>query len=51
MGDWKFDPASWPDPAAMVQELDELGVKVMVSVWPTVNPHSGTSRRCEHAAC
>ncbi len=36
-GDWRFDPASWPDPAAMVRELDEMGVKLMVSVWPTVN--------------
>ncbi len=25
LGDWKFDPAEWPDPAAMVRELDELG--------------------------
>lgn len=39
-GDWKFDPACWPDPAAMVRELDEMGIKVMVSVWPTVNPLS-----------
>ncbi|MCD6290276.1 MAG: glycoside hydrolase family 31 protein [Anaerolineae bacterium] len=37
MGDWKFDPKYWPDPAAMVRELDEMGVKVMVSIWPTVN--------------
>lgn len=39
-GDWRFDPAEWPDPAAMVAELDQLGVKLMVSVWPTVNPAS-----------
>ncbi|GAC1468409.1 MAG: glycoside hydrolase family 31 protein [Ktedonobacteraceae bacterium] len=39
-GEWRFDPALWPDPAAMVRELEELGVKVMVSVWPTVNPVS-----------
>ncbi len=39
-GDWQFDPACWPDPAAMVRELEELGVKVMVSIWPTVNPAS-----------
>jgi alpha-D-xyloside xylohydrolase len=36
-GDWKFDPACWPDPAAMVQELAKKGVHVIVSVWPTVN--------------
>ena len=30
----------WPDPGAMVAELDRLGVKLMVSIWPTVNPDS-----------
>ncbi|HWA24034.1 MAG TPA: glycoside hydrolase family 31 protein [Lacunisphaera sp.] len=40
MGEWKFDPACWPDPAGMVRELTALGIKVMVSVWPTVNPDS-----------
>jgi alpha-D-xyloside xylohydrolase len=39
-GDWQFDPRDWPDPAAMVQELDEMGVKLMVSIWPSVNPAS-----------
>ena len=34
MGDYRFDPAEWPDPAAMVAELRELGVELMVSVWP-----------------
>jgi len=36
-GDWHFHPEYWPDPAAMVRELDELGIKLMVSIWPTVN--------------
>lgn len=36
-GDWKFDPACWPDPVAMVRELKEMGTKLMVSVWPTVD--------------
>jgi len=40
MGDWKFDPQCWPDPAAMVKELEAMGVKLMVSVWPTVSPTS-----------
>src|SRR5581483_3622707 len=35
-GDWKFDPDEWPDPAAMVAELEQLGIKLMVSIWPTV---------------
>lgn len=36
-GDWQFDPHKWPDPAAMVRELEAMGVKLMVSIWPTVN--------------
>jgi alpha-D-xyloside xylohydrolase len=36
-GDWKFDPELWPDPSGMVRELEKLGVRVKVSVWPTVN--------------
>lgn len=39
-GDWRFDPNDWPDPAAMVSELKSLGVELMVSIWPTVNPLS-----------
>ena len=39
-GDWKFDPKYWPDPEAMVKELNEMGIKVMVSIWPTVEVES-----------
>src|ERR1019366_2965641 len=39
-GEWKFDPAEWPDPQAMVDELRALGVELVVSVWPSVNPDS-----------
>jgi alpha-D-xyloside xylohydrolase len=38
MGDYRFDPAEYPDPAAMMRELDQLGVRLMVSIWPTVSP-------------
>ncbi|MGE5224334.1 MAG: TIM-barrel domain-containing protein [Omnitrophica WOR_2 bacterium] len=40
MGDWMFNPAEWPDPAGMVREIEEMGIKVMVSIWPTVNTYS-----------
>ncbi|MET8100513.1 glycoside hydrolase family 31 protein [Streptomyces sp. NPDC005236] len=40
LGDWRFDPAEWPDPAAMQTELAALGVKLVVSVWPSVSPLS-----------
>ena len=36
MGDYRFDPEFFPDPAAMVRELQEMGVELMVSVWPQV---------------
>jgi alpha-D-xyloside xylohydrolase len=39
-GEYKFDPAYWPDPAAMVAELESMGIKLMVSVWPTIDRHS-----------
>jgi alpha-D-xyloside xylohydrolase len=38
MGDWAMDPRDWPDPAGMVKELKEMGVELMVSIWPTINP-------------
>ena len=40
LGDWKFDSEAWPDPTGMVKALSELGMRVMVSVWPSVNPLS-----------
>lgn len=39
-GDWKFDPEYWPDPDAMVRELERMNVALMVSVWPTVDHRS-----------
>ncbi len=36
-GEWKFDPVYWPDPKEMVQELKEMGIELMVSIWPTVD--------------
>jgi alpha-D-xyloside xylohydrolase len=36
MGDFRFEEEFWPDPTAMVDELREMGVELMVSVWPQV---------------
>jgi alpha-D-xyloside xylohydrolase len=33
-GEHEFDPARYPEPAAMVHELHELNAHVLVSVWP-----------------
>ena len=39
-GDWSFDAKFFPDPKAMVDELQSLNIELMVSVWPTVEPAS-----------
>lgn len=39
-GEWKFDPKYWPDPKAMCDELKEMEIEPVVSVWPTTNPKS-----------
>jgi alpha-D-xyloside xylohydrolase len=39
-GDLKLDPRYWPDPKKMCEELDEMGIRVIASVWPTINPKS-----------
>ncbi|KAH8722903.1 glycosyl hydrolases family 31-domain-containing protein [Phaeosphaeriaceae sp. PMI808] len=39
-GEWKFDETYWPDPDAMVKELQNMGIELMVSIWPTVDRRS-----------
>ncbi len=39
-GDWKFDSVYWPDPDGMVKELQDMGIQLMVSIWPTVDRES-----------
>ncbi|CZT48942.1 probable alpha-glucosidase 2 [Rhynchosporium secalis] len=39
-GDWRFDASFWPAPDEMVRQLDEMKIKLMVSIWPTVDKQS-----------
>ena len=39
-GDYRFDPRYWPDIKAMTEELHRMGVKLVVSMWPTINQAS-----------
>lgn len=39
-GDFQFDPVDWPDPDAMIQELKEMEIEPVVSVWPTIDERS-----------
>jgi alpha-D-xyloside xylohydrolase len=43
-GEFRFDPVAWPDPAGLVRELAAMGVKTMVSVWPTVTTSAASFR-------
>ncbi len=39
-GNCDFDPEYWPDPEGMVKELKSMGIRPVVSYWPTINPKS-----------
>ncbi len=40
MGDFRFDEEFFPDSKAMVDELKEMGIELMVSVWPQIDLES-----------
>lgn len=40
MGDFRFEQEFYPDPQAMVDELKEMGIELMVSVWPQIDLRS-----------
>ena len=46
-GDWKFDKDYWTDLKAMVDELEGMGIKLMVSIWPTVEEGSENFKEME----
>lgn len=39
-GDYKFDPKYWQNVPEMTNELHQMGVKLVVSMWPTINEKS-----------
>lgn len=43
-GDYKFDPKYWPNPKEMADRLHDMGIKLMVSMWPTINEKSENYR-------
>ena len=40
MGDFSFDPKSWPDVPGMMKTLESYGMRVMVSAWPFLSKGS-----------
>lgn len=41
----RFDEDDYPDPAAMVRELHEMNMRLMISVWAKVDANSELGRR------
>jgi len=45
LGDFRFDSNYFPDPKAMVEEVKDLGMEIMISVWPQVSKYSENYRQ------
>ena len=44
-GEYKFDEKYWPDVPGMCKELADMGIRVMVSVWPVSYTHLDVYKR------
>jgi alpha-D-xyloside xylohydrolase len=42
-GQKSFDPARFPDPDAMMDEIHRLNARLMISIWPIMNPNGANS--------
>lgn len=48
-GTWRFEPGTFPDPRAMIEQLHGWGFAVMLWVVPFLSPDSENSRRAVRA--
>jgi alpha-D-xyloside xylohydrolase len=46
-GSHRFDPARFPDPQAMVDEVHRLNARIMISVWPKFYPQTANYRELD----
>lgn len=44
-GEFTFDKEYWPNPKEMIKELHNMGIKLMVSVWPTIDQTSSNYKK------
>lgn len=44
-GDYRFDPKYWSNPKEMADKLHSMGIKLVVSMWPTINEKSENYRK------
>ena len=45
----EWDHKKYPDPKAMVDELHNLDIKLMISVWPSFGPQTNICKELEEA--
>jgi alpha-D-xyloside xylohydrolase len=50
-GQKTLDPERFPDPQAMVTELHQLNVRLMISIWPNMNPGGDNWREMRDQGC
>ncbi len=50
-GDWRFDAREWPDVEAMTRELHAMGIRLMVSIWPSVDNRTENYRLMRERGC
>ena len=49
-GSWSgmtWDPVRYPEPAAMIRQLHDLNLKLMVSVWPSIGNDTALARELD----
>ena len=50
-GQKTFDPERFPDPSGMMTELHRLHARLMISIWPIMNPGGDNWREMRAAGC
>ncbi|WP_235549536.1 TIM-barrel domain-containing protein [Paenibacillus sp. Soil766] len=50
-GQKTLDPERFPDPKAMVEELHRMNARLMVSIWPIMNPQSDNNKEMNENGC
>ncbi|MDB5082849.1 MAG: glycoside hydrolase [Chloroflexi bacterium] len=50
-GQKSLDPARFPDPAGMMEEIHGLNAHLMISVWPIMNPGGANSNEMREQDC
>ncbi len=48
-GDKHFDPARYPDPAALTDELHKMDLRLMISIWPNLSGDTADRREMREA--